>query len=182
MIHGWSFSITPERVSEVTQSCPTFCDPMDYSLPGSSVHGIFQARVLEWVAISFSRGYSQPRDWTQVSRIAGRRFTIWATRETITPSYPNHCGTLQHLLIRLSRPEPGPMGKASELQGTPAQHPSPTNLPLGPRVAPQQLYLDGFHTRSQVDMPLACPSYNYGGGGGGLVAKSCWTLATPWAV
>ena len=43
--------------SEVTQSCPTLCDPMDYSLQGSSVHGIFQARVLEWVAISFSKGF-----------------------------------------------------------------------------------------------------------------------------
>ena len=67
--------------SEVTQSCPTLCDPMDYSLPGSSIHGIFQARVLEWVAISFSRGSLWPRDQTQVSHIAGRHFTIWAARE-----------------------------------------------------------------------------------------------------
>ena len=67
--------------SEVTQSCPTLCDPMDCSLPGSSIRGIFQARVLEWVAVSFPRRSSQPRDQTQVSRIAGRRFTIWATRE-----------------------------------------------------------------------------------------------------
>ena len=52
-----------------------------YSLPGSSVHGIFQARILEWVAISFSRGSSQPRDWIWVSCIAVRCFTIWATRE-----------------------------------------------------------------------------------------------------
>ena len=50
--------------SEVTQSCPTLCDPMDCSLPGSSIHGILQARVLEWVTISFSRGSSRPRDWT----------------------------------------------------------------------------------------------------------------------
>ena len=50
-------------------------------LPGSSVHGIFQARVLEWVAIFFSRGSSWPRDWTWVSRIVGRCFTVWATRE-----------------------------------------------------------------------------------------------------
>ena len=49
--------------------------------PGSSVHEISQARILEWVAISFSRGSSQPRDWTQVSWIAGRFFTVWATRE-----------------------------------------------------------------------------------------------------
>ena len=54
---------------------------MDYSLPGSSVHKIFQARVLEWVAISFSRGSSWLRDWTQVSCIGGRRFIVWATRE-----------------------------------------------------------------------------------------------------
>ena len=69
--------------SEVAQSCPTLCDPMDCSLPGSSVHGIFQARVLEWVAISFYRGSSQPRDWTPVSHIAGRCFIIWATREAL---------------------------------------------------------------------------------------------------
>ena len=55
-----------ENESEVAQSCPTLCDPMDCSLPGSSIHGIFQARVLEWVAIFFSRGSSQPRDRTQV--------------------------------------------------------------------------------------------------------------------
>ena len=66
---------------EVAQSCPTVCDPMDCSLLGSSVHGIFQARILEWVAIYFSRGTSQPRDQTRVSCIAGRCFTIWATRE-----------------------------------------------------------------------------------------------------
>ena len=62
--------------SEVAQSCPTLCDPMDCSLPDSSVHGIFQARVLEWGAISFSRGSSQPRDRTWVSHIVGRRFTV----------------------------------------------------------------------------------------------------------
>ena len=66
---------------EVAQSCPTLCDPMDYSLPGSSVHGIFQARILEWVAISSSRRSSRPGDWTRVSCIVGRCFTIWATRE-----------------------------------------------------------------------------------------------------
>ena len=49
---------------------------------GSSIHGIFQARVLEWVAISFCRGSSRPRDRTRISCFAGRRFTIWATRET----------------------------------------------------------------------------------------------------
>ena len=58
--------------SEVAQSCPTLCDPTDCSLPGSSVHGIFQAIVLEWIAISFSRGSSQPGDWIRVSRIVDR--------------------------------------------------------------------------------------------------------------
>ena len=67
--------------SEVAQSCPTLCDPMDSSPPGSTVHGIFQARILEWATISFSRGSSQPRDQTQVSRTTGRRFTICATKE-----------------------------------------------------------------------------------------------------
>ena len=64
----------------VAQSCPTLCDPMDCSPPGSSVHGILQARTLEWVAIPFSRGSSQPRDQTQVSHTAGGFFTSWATR------------------------------------------------------------------------------------------------------
>ena len=70
-----------ESESEVAQSCPILCDPMDCSLPGSSVCGIFQARILEWGAISFSRRSSWPRDWTRVSCIVGRCFTIWATRE-----------------------------------------------------------------------------------------------------
>ena len=57
------------------QSCPALHDPMDYSPPGSSVHGILQARILEWVAISFPRGSSQPRDQTRVSCIGARFFT-----------------------------------------------------------------------------------------------------------
>ena len=77
----WLRNYQVEKGSEVAQSCPTLCDPMDWGLPGFSVHGIFQARVLEWVAISFSRGSSWPRDRTQVSGIVGRCFTLWATRE-----------------------------------------------------------------------------------------------------
>ena len=65
-----------KRESEVAQLCPTLCDTMNCNLPGSSVHGIFQARILEWVSISFSRGSSQPRDRTRVSCIAGRFFAI----------------------------------------------------------------------------------------------------------
>ena len=60
----------------VTQSCLTLCDPKDCGPPGSSVHGILQARILKWVAMSSSRGSSQLRDRTQVSRIAGWFFTI----------------------------------------------------------------------------------------------------------
>ena len=67
--------------SEVAQLCLTLWDPVDCSPPGSSVHGILQARILEWVAISFSKGSSRPRDWTRVSHIAGRCFNLWATRE-----------------------------------------------------------------------------------------------------
>ena len=62
--------------SEVAKSCPTLCDPMDCHLPGSSVHGIFQARVLEWGAIYSARGSSRPRDPIWDSRIVGRRFTV----------------------------------------------------------------------------------------------------------
>ena len=65
----------------VAQWCPTLCDLMDCRPPGSSVHGTLQAWISEWVAIPFSRGSSWPRDWTQVSCIAGRFFTIWATTE-----------------------------------------------------------------------------------------------------
>ena len=65
----------------VAQSCQILCHPMNCSPPGFSVHGFLQARTLEWFAIPFSRGSSQPRDWTLVSCIAGRFFTIWATGE-----------------------------------------------------------------------------------------------------
>ena len=70
-----------KSVSEVAQSCPTLSDPMDYSLPGFSICGISQARILEGVAVPFSRGSTWPRDQTWVSCIAGRFFTVWATGE-----------------------------------------------------------------------------------------------------
>ena len=70
-------------IIEVFINYLTLCNPMDCILAGSSVHGILQARILKWVAISFSRGSSQPRDQTQVSCSVGRYFfTNWATRET----------------------------------------------------------------------------------------------------
>ena len=74
------------RKVKVTQLCSTLCDPMDYT-----VHGILQARILEWVAFSFSKGSSQPRDWIRVSCIAGRFFNVYAIREAPKP-YPMRMG------------------------------------------------------------------------------------------
>ena len=81
------------KCAKSLQSYLTLCDPMDGSPPGSSVHELFQARILEWVAISFSWGSSPPRDWTQVTHIAGRFFTVWAIREV--------CMTLKLLQLGL---------------------------------------------------------------------------------
>ena len=67
---------------KVAQSCPTLCNPVDYT-----VHGILQARILEWVAFPFSRGSSQSRDWTQVSHTAGGFFSSWASREALGASW-----------------------------------------------------------------------------------------------
>ena len=76
--YGWCYlhSYYSWKKMKVSQSCPTLCDPMDYR-----VHAILQARILEWIAFPFCRGSSQPRDWTQVSCIAGGFFTSWATGE-----------------------------------------------------------------------------------------------------
>ena len=87
------------KESEVAQSCPTLWDPMDCSPSGSAIHGILQARVLEWVAISFSRSSSQPMDWTRVSCIVGRCFTISATTEV----QPQAKFILIHCFILLRR-------------------------------------------------------------------------------
>ena len=83
MFQGWTFHFLKWKVKvKVGQSCPTLCNPTDYP-----VHGILQARILEWVAYPFSRGSSQPRDWTQVSHIAGGFFTSWAAREALSLIY-----------------------------------------------------------------------------------------------
>ena len=79
----WSGS---ERCSVVSNSSR----PLDYNPPGSSVHETLQAKILEWVAVPFPRGFSWPRDWTQVYCIAGIFFTVWATRKTL--SSPCHDG------------------------------------------------------------------------------------------
>ena len=101
--------------SEVAQSCPTFCDPMDSSQPGSSVHGIFQARILEWVTISFSRGSPWPRDRTRVSCIVGRCFTVWATHLLLQGIFPtqglnpglSHCRQILYQLSHRGKPAEG---------------------------------------------------------------------------
>ena len=84
----WSsqWTCSPDFVCSVAQSCLTLCSPADYSPPGSSVHGIFQARIPEWVAISFSKGSSQPRDLTHTSCIGRWVLYLWATWETLNPS------------------------------------------------------------------------------------------------
>ena len=74
---NYSFQLSnPQMKVKVTQSCLTLCNPTD-----CTVHGILQAKILEQVAIPFSRGSSQPRDQTQVSHTVGGFFTVWATRE-----------------------------------------------------------------------------------------------------
>ena len=84
-------SAAPQKIKysfqkgEVAQSCPTLCDPMDCSPPGSSIHGLLQARILERPAVSFSSGSSWPRDRTRVSCIASRLFTSWANKESRIP-------------------------------------------------------------------------------------------------
>ena len=88
-----------ESESEVAQSCLTLCDPVDCSPPGSSLHGIFQAKVLEWLAISFSRGSSRPRDQTRVSRIPGRCFNFWATREALYAPITGLIFLFEHELV-----------------------------------------------------------------------------------
>ena len=82
---SWEWKYLHSVKVKVAQLCLTLYNPMDHSLPGSSVHGILQARILEWVAIVFSRGSSWPRNWTRVSCVGGEFFASWATRDA--PKY-----------------------------------------------------------------------------------------------
>ena len=84
-LSDFTFTFTSCPQVSVAQSCRTLCDPLGCSPPGSSVPGVLQARILEWVAVSFSRGSSQPRNQTQVSCMVGRFYTVWATREASCP-------------------------------------------------------------------------------------------------
>ena len=100
----------------VAQLCATLFDPIDWDPPSSSVHGILQARILEWVAIPFSRGSSQPRGRTWVSCIAGRHFILWATREACTHSLPHpllspRWACQKHMVRKPSPPSPQLLSK-----------------------------------------------------------------------
>ena len=84
----------------VAQLCLTLCNPMDYSPPGSSVHGIFQIRILEWISIPFSRGPSRPRDWTHISYVfcIGRWVLYCLSHSELAPKCCG-CGPLKILLL-----------------------------------------------------------------------------------
>ena len=125
-----------ESASEVTQSCQTLCNPMDYSLSGSSVHGILQTRILEWVAFLFSRGSSWPRDRTWVSCTACRFFTIWAPRKPIVK-----VKSLSRVLLFVTpwtiayQASPS-MGFSRQEYQSGLPFPSPRDLP-NPRIKPR---------------------------------------------
>ena len=144
----------------VTQSCLTLCNPMNWSLPGSFVHGIPQARILEWVAVPFSRGSSWLGEWIQVSCIEDKLFTIWATKECVclrakslqlcpTLCNPMDCGppgssgrrilqarTLERVVMPSSRGSSQPRDQGSVCYVYP--HWQAGSLPLVPPGKPQQ--------------------------------------------
>ena len=132
------YAIQWKKESEVAQSCLTLCDPMDCSPPGCSVHEIFQARIPEWVAISFSRRSSWPRDWTQISCIVGRRFTVWATREV--HAIQSNVSSLSRVrlfatLWTIANQAPPSMGFSRQEYWSEVPFPSPGDL-HDPRIQP----------------------------------------------
>ena len=138
---GPSLSSWKEKESEVAQSCPTLCDPMDCNPPGSSVHGILQARILEWGAISLSRSSSLPRDWARVSCMAGRRFTVWATSEGPVSSW---LPCRKDAVSGSPSPRPAPWSlpapaSGPHLLGSMCSAPTVSVLPLG-GIPPVSLY------------------------------------------
>ena len=170
----------------ITQSCPTLYDSLNCSPPGSSAHGILQARILEWAAFSFSRRSSPPRDWTQVSCTAGRFFTAEppgkpyiAGTSTLTLSSPvvgqprlpqTHRQADPHSLWSLNRPRNRASGRfvtsAPACQGKAASH--PTKMPWFPHWRA----LPGSVQERLLQEPLLWKA----GGRHGRVAEGCCIL------
>ena len=96
----------------VAKLCPTLCDSVNCSLPSSYVHLILQARILDWLANPFSRGSSRPRNWTQVSCIAGKFFTIWANKEATIYAAAAATKSLQSCLTLCDPINCSPLGSA----------------------------------------------------------------------
>ena len=137
----------------VVQSCLTLCDSMDYSSPGSSAHGFLQARILEWVVIPFSRRFSLLRDWTRVSCIVSRLFTIWTTCY-----FAPVCKVLSVIsnsatLWTIARQTPLPTGFSRQEYWSGLPYPTPGDLP-NPGIeptSPLSLALAGrFFTTSAI--------------------------------
>ena len=108
----------------VAQSCLTLCNPIDCSLPGSSVHGILQGRILEWVALLFSRGSSQLRDWIWVFSIAGRFFTVAGIGEALCVLWGYvisfHAQNFWQLSYSRLHPSPPPPAGSTQLSNSPS--------------------------------------------------------------
>ena len=154
-----------------TWLCHTLCYPMDYSLPGSSVHGTIQTKILEWVAISFARGSSQPRDQTRVFHIAGRLFTVWATRGIckwqmkvkvkVTQSGPTLCDPKDYTVHGNSPGQNTGVSSPSLLQGIfPTQGLNPglphcrqIFLPAGPQGKPKNTRVGSLSLLQRIFLP-----------------------------
>ena len=102
----WTPGATAWMHAELLQSCPTFCDLMDYSLPGSSVHEVLQVRILEWVAMTSSRGSSQPRDQTHISCVSCIGQILYPLSHLGSPLGPLHSPNNQILFLASPLPPP----------------------------------------------------------------------------
>ena len=140
----------------VAQSCWLFCDPMDYSPPGSSVHGISQARILEWVAISSSRVLSWPRDWTYISCAAGTLFTAVVISSVQFSSVTQLCPTLCDPILQHTRPScPSPILRVYSNSRPLSQWCHPT---ISSSVVPFTSHLQSFPASGSFQMSQFCAS------------------------
>ena len=129
---------------KVVQSLPVLYDPIDCSPPGFAVHRILQARILEWVAIPFSRGSSWRRDWTRVSHVAGRFFNVWATREAHTRVVELKSLSRVQLFVTpwtVAHQAPLSRGFSRQEYWSGLPFPSPGDLP-NPRIEPRSPALE----------------------------------------